>query len=67
MRHTRSSFIAETAYDRMDGTLEIEFRDGKRYRYVDVPQGSYISLTTSASVGSAFHRVINNRFEGEEV
>ena len=66
MRH-RSSFIAETGYDRMDGTLEIEFTDGKRFRYADVPQGIYITLTTSASIGKGFHRCIKDRYDGEEV
>lgn len=66
MRH-RSSFIAETDYDRTNGTLLITFTDGKTFKYDDVAQGSYISLTTSSSIGKAFHSVIKNRYDGEEV
>lgn len=66
MRH-RSTFISETDYDRTNGTLLITFADGKTFKYDDVPQGSYISLTTTSSIGSAFHKVIKNRYDGEEV
>jgi hypothetical protein len=63
----RSSFIAETSYDRATGYLEIEFTDGKRFMYRDVPQGAYISLRSSSSIGKAFHSGIKNRFTGEEM
>ena len=66
MRHN-SSFIEETAWDRTDGTLEITFTDGKTFRYENVAQSSYLSLTTARSIGSAFHKVIKGRYDGEEV
>lgn len=66
MKH-RSSFIAETDYDRFTGELIVQFTDGATFRYENVAQGDYITLTTSASIGSAFHRVIKNRYDGEQV
>ncbi len=67
MRH-RSSYIAETDYDRYTDVLEVEFTDGVRFRYEGVPRGIYTQLITSASVGSAFHRLIRNGpYVGEPV
>jgi len=63
----RSSFIAQTSYEHDDGTLVIEFTDGKTFQYDDVPRGIYTALITSRSVGKAWHALIKNRFVGEEV
>ena len=63
----RSSFIAETRYDRNTETLEIAFTDGKEFRYEGVPRSTYTQFITSPSRGQAFHRIIKPRFVGEEI
>ena len=66
MRH-RSSYIATTEYDSATGLLVVEFTDGARWRYPDVPRGRYTQLITSPSVGKAFRALIRDSFEGEEL
>ncbi|MDE2040671.1 MAG: KTSC domain-containing protein [Elusimicrobia bacterium] len=63
----RSSFIAETRYDKQTETLEIEFTDGATFRYDGVPRSTYTAFITSPSRGRAFHTLIKPRFEGEQV
>ena len=63
----RSSFIAQTMYDRTTDALEITFTDGKTFHYEGVPRAAYIELITSGSIGSHFQRSFKHRFDGEEV
>lgn len=63
----RSSYVAQTSYDRYDNSLEVEFTDGTRYRYEGVPLGIYHSLITSSSIGKAFRALIYDSYDGEEV
>jgi hypothetical protein len=57
-----SSAIEAVAYNEMQRTLEIEFRDGGRYRYLKVPFPVYRALLKAQSAG-AFWNQVKDDFE----
>lgn len=67
IRHRRSSYIAETEYDQPNESLTVEFTDGSRWNYQGVPRGIYTQLITSASIGRAFHALIRDSYDGEQI
>lgn len=62
-----SSNIDSIGYDAGERILEVEFRNGGVYRYLDVPEEIYTALNESASVGSFLFREIKGVFECEPV
>lgn len=46
------------------GSLHLEFRDGRRWRYDGVPPAVLEGFLLSESRGSYFHRAIKGRFPG---
>ncbi|EGF11154.1 hypothetical protein HMPREF9123_1113 [Neisseria bacilliformis ATCC BAA-1200] len=44
------------------GTLEIQFKNGRRYRYFDVPEAVFVQLLQAPSKGRYFHRHIKNNY-----
>lgn len=63
----QSSMITSVGYDAQSAILEIEFRNGRTYQYLDVPAFLYRGLTLAASKGQYFTRRIDSRFRFEEV
>ena len=57
-----SSAIAQLDYDSERESLQVWFRDGRAYRYDDVPQGLYQGLLCADSTGAYFNRRIRNHF-----
>ena len=55
-----SSVIAAVEYDDERGTLEVEFRNGRRYVYRRVPRRVYEELLVAPSKG----RFFNDRIRG---
>jgi lysyl-tRNA synthetase class 2 len=55
-----SSVIRRFRYREPD--LDIEFVNGRRYRYLDVPAAVYRALRVSPSKGAFFNARIRNRF-----
>lgn len=66
MRH-RSSYIAETNYDAETLNLDVTFNDGSQWRYAGVPAGTYTELVNAPSIGRAFHALIRDSYEAEEL
>ena len=60
-----SSSIAAGRYDADSSVLEIQFSEGKIYKYVDVPRDIWLSLCRADSKGGFFQSNINNRFQYE--
>lgn len=58
----RSSVIRSVGYDGKDKVLEIEFRSGTVYRYLDVPAGIFVRLMASPSKGRYFDFFIRDCF-----
>ena len=62
-----SSTIRSVAYNAETMTLEIEFRRGGLYRYIDVPELVYRRLIASPSKGGFFNVSIAERFRAEHI
>jgi hypothetical protein len=63
----RSSDLASVAYNERRRLLEIEFRSGGIYRYIDVPKEIFDALLASESKGRFFAARIRNQFRHELV
>lgn len=61
----RSSNLHSVGYS--SGTLEIEFRDGGIYQYLNVPVEVYTALMNASSHGIYFHRNIRNVYQWEKI
>lgn len=60
----QSSNVAEISYNPEDGSLEVEFHIGKRYRYLDVPVTVFDAAISAPSVGSFVSKHIVGVFNG---
>jgi hypothetical protein len=58
-----SSSIASIGYDAGTRTLELEYRNGKVYRYFEVPAGTYRELLAASSIGAFVNTRIKPSFE----
>ena len=58
-----SSNVAAIGYDEADQTLEIEYRNGGVYQYLDVPAVMHKDLMRSRSIGGFLHSTIRPNFE----
>jgi hypothetical protein len=57
-----SSALEAVTYDEVNQTLDIEFREGRSYRYKHVPEGIYRGLLNAESAG-AFGNAVKEGFE----
>ena len=62
-----SSSVASIGYEPETFELEIEFRNGRTYRYLQVPPAAYRLLLQAPSIGEYVNRVIKPRFEVKSV
>jgi hypothetical protein len=62
-----SSVLAAAGYDPSSRTLELEYRNGRVYRYFDVPEFTYRALLRAPSVGRFVKSAIREAFRFEEV
>lgn len=46
-----SSSIVSVGYDDASALLEVEFKQGRVYQYLDVPRGHYDGIMSAASPG----------------
>ena len=58
----KSESIESIGYNPTDLTLEIEFRTGGVYRYLNVPESVYFALMAASSKGRYFDHSIRDRF-----
>jgi hypothetical protein len=61
-----SAPIAAVRYDGKKRTLNVEFRDGNTYRYLNVPAFVYRELLKSESAG-AYWNAIKDQFDYEKL
>ncbi len=66
-RPVESSVLASAGYDAKARVLEIEFRSGAIYRYLDVPGEVYRGLFAAESKGNYFGKSIRDKFRCERV
>jgi len=50
-----------------DGNLYITFKNGKKYKYLDVPEMCFYEMRASNSIGRYFGTDIKNNFIAEEL
>jgi lysozyme family protein len=63
----RSRALVSAGYDAAAQLLELEFHNGRVYRYREVPPGVFDFLMRTASKGSFVNRMIDGRYSYEEV
>lgn len=61
-----SSAINSAAYNTSNGTLTIEFRQGSKYDYPNVPREHYDGLIHAPSVGKYFNQHIKQYSAAKE-
>ncbi|HEX6242868.1 MAG TPA: KTSC domain-containing protein [Polyangiales bacterium] len=62
-----SRAVLAAGYDPATQTLELEFHNGRVYRYRDVPEGVYQFLLRTPSKGGYVNRMIQDRYAYEDV
>ena len=62
-----SRSVVSVGYDARAFTLEIEFHNGRVYRYLHVPAAAYRLLLQAPSIGEFVNRQVKPRFEAIEV
>lgn len=62
-----SSSVRSVGYDPATFELEIEFHNGRVYRYLQVPVAAYRLLLQAPSIGEYVNTVIKPRFEAKAV
>lgn len=63
----KSRAVLSAGYDVESRVLELEFHNGRVYRYRDVPEGVYQFLLRTESKGGYVNRMIQDRYAYEEV
>jgi hypothetical protein len=62
-----SSNINSVGYDETSNILEIEFKSGSIYQYLNVPKEIYNELAQASSVGRYFMRNIKDRYQSSRM
>jgi lysyl-tRNA synthetase class 2 len=62
-----SSVVKAAEYDPESHTLEIEIKNGRLYRYEDVPEDIYTELLNAPSKGSFFNKEIRDHYKTTRV
>jgi hypothetical protein len=57
-----STALSTIAYDDARDLLQLEFRSGAIYQYIDVPAAVHADLLRASSKGTYFHRMIRGCF-----
>lgn len=57
-----STHLSMIRYEEESRTLEIEFQDGSRYQYFEVPRAEFEGLNAADSKGTYFHENIRERY-----
>lgn len=62
-----SSNLEWCRYDHTNTVMQVGFRDGGVYNYLQVPESVYISLVNAQSHGKFMHRHVIPFFKAEEI
>lgn len=62
-----SSNLKSAGYDEKERVLEVEFTNGTRYRYTDVPPAVYAGLLQAGSAGTYFHQNVRGQYNYKKV
>jgi hypothetical protein len=67
MEPVESSALSGMVYDAQEERLYVEFPNGKRFVYYDVPQAIFVTLKVAESKGRFFGQHIKGKFRYKEV
>ena len=62
-----SRTVASASYDDPSSTMELEFVEGRVYRYFVVPRSVFDALLTADSIGRFFHEHIRDVYPFERI
>ncbi len=62
-----SGHIVSIGYSEAEMILEVEFAEGKIYRYYDVPSSEYLALMNASSHGAYLNQYIRNTYRYEQM
>ncbi len=62
-----SNSIRSIGYDANEQHLEVEFKNGRRYRYPEFPHRLYQRFLNAQSHGDFFHEEIRPVYKGTEI
>lgn len=66
-KSVQSSDLLSVGYDQGGSILEIEFKSGDVYQYLNVPGNIYINLMSAASHGRFFNANIKNIYSYRKI
>jgi hypothetical protein len=61
-----SSLLTHIDYNKEDKKLNVVFKNGGKYTYLDVPEDKYKELEKAESIGKYFLSNIRGQFESEK-
>lgn len=61
----QSTNLREVEYQ--EGVLQVTFKNGRVWKYLNVSRETYLDLIKAESVGAFFYRNIRGRYTGEDV
>jgi hypothetical protein len=66
-RFVVSSNLRSIGYESTSATLEVSFKNGRRYQYSGVPAEVHQEFMTASSHGKYFHTNIRDRYPTQQV
>jgi len=58
----KSSYIQEVGYDTETKKLQVEFKNGSKWQYNEVPESAYVAMLLAESTGKFFASEIKGVF-----
>ena len=65
--HVKSASLHSVGYDPRRHLLEVEFRQGRIYRYFEVPPAAHRDLLNARSIGAYFNRHVKPAYRCRRV
>ena len=58
----KSSYISRVVYDEKTKKMQVEFKNGAKWQYNEVPESAFVSMLISDSIGKFFANEIKGVF-----
>ena len=62
-----SSYIKSVGYDKEKKKLQVEFKNGTKWQYNEVPESAYVSLLLAESTGKFFAKEIKGVYDARKL
>lgn len=67
MKQVTSSHISAVGYDKKTQELYVEYKNGSKFKYKDVPDDKAQQVMNSHSIGKAMHSMVRGQHDHEPV